>query len=129
MTLSEILWRPPQPRAALRVVLRPLLSQQVEINRTLSLMNRALAGELAAERLRTRALEQRIARIGSAMRELKGDAEPLDPQTLRIHRKRRAARNTELLHPTGDAEPHGTADPSVKSGSTCHPPVRTLNPL
>lgn len=67
-------------RAVLRVLLRPLLSQQVEINRTLALICRTLAHENAEQHLHLKAVEGRIARMAAAMREARGE----EPPVLRI---------------------------------------------
>lgn len=64
-------------RAVLRVLLRPILAPQVEINRTLALMSRTLATELATERLRVRRLEERLSRVGAVVQELRGNARPI----------------------------------------------------
>ena len=64
-------------RTGLRFLARPIVAQQVEINRTLSLMTRTLADELAHERVRVDALERRLARVTSAMRETRGDTEAI----------------------------------------------------
>jgi hypothetical protein len=56
---------------------RPPVAQQVEINRTLALMTRTLAEEVARERLHVAAVERRVARMGALLREIGGEAEPL----------------------------------------------------
>ena len=64
-------------RAVLRTIARPLLTQQIEINRALALVTLTLADELARERLHLQALEQRLSRVGSVVREAAGEEEPL----------------------------------------------------
>ena len=64
-------------RAVGRALCRPLLTQQVEINRALALMTLTLAREVAAERLHRQADERRLARVGVLLRELRGDAAPI----------------------------------------------------
>ena len=64
-------------RALLCVLARPLLAQQVEVNRALALMTHSLARESSQHGLHLRALEQRLARMGAQLAELRGEAEPL----------------------------------------------------
>jgi len=64
-------------RGVARWLLRPLLVQQVLVNRTLAQIARALSDELSRAELERRALERRLARVGEVVRELRGDAQPL----------------------------------------------------
>ena len=64
-------------RRLLRLAARPLVTQQVEINRALALMAATLADQTAADRLHLAAIERRLARMGAHLAELRGEAEPL----------------------------------------------------
>lgn len=64
-------------RALGGLLARPLLTQQAEINRALALMTRTLANELAAARMQQLTLERRLLHVTAALRDGRGEGEPL----------------------------------------------------